>query len=102
MGVESIDEFLPEQRLRWLGHVERKDKEREPVKALHFKLNDAKKGMPKKRWKKVVKRDVIARGLQRMNTQDCTRSRLCCKNRLTCLAGEPTELQKEEDDKFSL
>ena len=30
-GVESINEFLREQRLRWLGHVERMDKEREPV-----------------------------------------------------------------------
>ena len=34
-GVERLEEFLRKQRLRWLGHVERMDKERGPVKALH-------------------------------------------------------------------
>ena len=48
-GVESIDKFLREQRLRWLGHVERMEKEKGAVKALQFKMDGTKKGTPKKR-----------------------------------------------------
>ena len=36
MGVKRLEEFLREQRLRCLGHVERMDEERCPVKALHL------------------------------------------------------------------
>ena len=32
-GVEKIEEFVREHRLRWFGHVERFDDERTPVKA---------------------------------------------------------------------
>ena len=41
-GGGGISEFLPEQKLRWLGHVEKMDKDRKPVKALHFKLDGTK------------------------------------------------------------
>ena len=37
-GVEKLEEFLREQRLRWMGHVERMDEERGPVKALHLEV----------------------------------------------------------------
>ena len=81
-GVESIDEFLREQRLQWLGRVERMDKESGPAKTLHFNLDGTKTHRPKKRWKEVVEQDMTARGLQRINAQDCTQWRLRCKNRL--------------------
>ena len=35
-GVERLEEFLREQRSRWLGHVKEMDEERNPVKALHL------------------------------------------------------------------
>ena len=35
--VERLEEFLREHRLRWLGHMERMDEERGPVKALQFR-----------------------------------------------------------------
>ena len=34
--VEGIKEFIKEQRLHWLDHMERIDNEREPIKALLF------------------------------------------------------------------
>ena len=40
---------------------------RELVKAVHFKLNDTEKRRPKKRRKEEVERDVITRGLQRVD-----------------------------------
>ena len=42
-GVERLEVFLREQRLRWLGHVERIDEERGPVKALHLEVDGTKK-----------------------------------------------------------
>ena len=83
MGVERLEEFLREQWLRWLGHVERMDEEKGPVKALHLEVDGTKKGRPKKRWKKALECDMIARGLQRLDAQDRERWQLGCKNRLT-------------------
>ena len=42
-GVERSEEFLREQKLRWLGHVKRMDEERGPVKALHLEVKGTKK-----------------------------------------------------------
>ena len=65
--VERLEEFLREQRLRWLGHVERMNEERGPVKALHFEVCGTNKGKPKKRWNEVLESDLIARGLQKLD-----------------------------------
>ena len=69
-GVVILEEFLRETRLRWLGHVERMDEERGPVKALLLEVDGTKKGRPKKRWKEVLECDMTARGLQRLDAQD--------------------------------
>ena len=69
-GVERFEEFLREQTLRWLGHVERMDEERVPVKALHLEVNGTKTGRPKRRWKEVLKCAMIDRALQRLDAQD--------------------------------
>ena len=78
-GGEKIEEFLREQMLRWLEHMEKIDDERAPVKAKMFAVNGSKKGRPKKRWKETVEKDMLARGL-RSNTQDHAMWRLGCKN----------------------
>ena len=50
-SVVRLEEFLREQKLRWLGHVERMDEERGPgpVKALLLEFIGTKKGKSKKR-----------------------------------------------------
>ena len=70
MGVVRLEEFLREKRLRWLGHVERMDEERGPVKALFLEVAGTKRERPKKRWKEVLECDMTARGLQRLDAQD--------------------------------
>ena len=50
-GEERLEKFLREQRLRWLGHVERIDEGRGPVEALHLKLVGKKKAEKKKEKK---------------------------------------------------
>ena len=82
-GVERLEEFLREQRLRWLGHVERMDEERgRSSKGTTLTVDGTKKGRPKKRWKEVLKCDMIARGLRRLDAQDRERWQLGCKNQL--------------------
>ena len=70
MGVVKSEEFLREKKLPLLGHVERMDEEMGGWE---------KKGRPKKRWKQVLKCDMTARGLQRLDAQDRERWRLDCK-----------------------
>ena len=42
MSVERLEEFQREQRLQWLGHVERMDEERDPVKAPLLEVDGSK------------------------------------------------------------
>ena len=88
-GVVRLEEFLREKRLRWLGHVERMDGERGPVKALLLAVDGTKKGRLKKRWKEVLECDMTARGLQRLDAQNRERWRLGCQSQLTPACGEP-------------
>ena len=37
--VDEMKEFLREQRLRWLGHVERMDENRGPAKAVQIQID---------------------------------------------------------------
>ena len=41
-GVVRLEEFLREKRLRWLGHVDRMDEKRGPVKALFLEVDRTK------------------------------------------------------------
>ena len=49
-GVVRLEEFLREKRLRWLGHIEKMDEERGPVKTLLLEVDGTKKGKPKKKY----------------------------------------------------
>ena len=51
-GVVRLEEFLREKRLRWVGHVERMNEERGPVKALLLEVEEQKKEDRKRGGKK--------------------------------------------------
>ena len=87
-GLEKSEKFLRKQRLRCLGRVERLNEERGLVKELHLKVYWTKKGRPKKKRKEMLKCDMIARGLQRLDAQDHERWQLGSKNRLTHASGK--------------
>ena len=80
IGVENIEELLREQRLQWFGHVELMADKRTRVKAKKIVVDGLKRGRPKKGWKKVTKKDMLAGGLQRSDAQDHAVRRLGCKN----------------------
>ena len=63
-GVKTMEEFLRELRLRWLGQIKKMDDERVPVNAISIGVNGLKKGRPKKRWRETREKEMMARGLK--------------------------------------
>ena len=59
------------------------DDEKTPVKVKDFVVYRSKKNRPKKRWKKVVEKDMLERGLRRADAPDRSLQKLGCKNPLS-------------------
>ena len=72
------------------------DKERVSVKALLLEVEGTNQRRAKKKWKEMLKCDMIARGLQRLGAQNRERLRPGYKNCLIPACGEHllAELQK--------
>src|SRR5260221_9939898 len=71
MGVEAIGVVVKRNRLRWFGHVERKD-DCDWVKGCTVLEVEGPKpgGRPKKTWMEGVKRDMREMGLRQADAQD--------------------------------
>jgi len=85
--VESIEDHLREQRLRWFGHMVRMDCKRPQSVAINFKTDCSKKGRPKKSWKEIIDVVMKVKGLKRLDAMDRTHWKLRCRNRLTLTCG---------------
>src|SRR5260221_6675578 len=72
MVVEAIGVVVKRNRLRWFGHVERKD-DCDWVKGCTVLEVEGPKprGRPKKTWMEVVKGDMKEMGLRWEDAQDC-------------------------------
>ena len=71
VGVDDLEEHLRQKRLRWFGHVMRRDEEVEIRKVLEMKIEGkGKKGRPMKRWIEVVEDDMRRRGVVREDAKN--------------------------------
>src|SRR5260221_11817755 len=71
MGVEVIGVVVKRNRLRWFGHVERKDDCHWVKGCTVLEVEGLKpRGIPKKTWMEVVKRDMKEMGLRREDVLD--------------------------------
>ena len=51
MGVDNLEEHLRQKRLRWFGHIARRDEKVEIKKVFELKIQgQRKRGRPVKRW----------------------------------------------------
>ena len=65
-GIVDIAEKMREARLRWFGHMERREAEEPARMAMEFEVEGSRmRGRPRKRWQDVVESDQRKRGLRR-------------------------------------
>ena len=77
IGIEPVGEVMRRRRLRWLGHVLRKDDEDWVKKCMDMEVDGRRgRGRPRKRWIEVVTCDMKERGLLREDIFDRGRWRL--------------------------
>ncbi|KAI4471307.1 hypothetical protein MML48_1g17267 [Holotrichia oblita] len=61
----TITQFVRAQRIRWLGHVERREEHRIVGKVLHLRpMLNRRKGRPRTRWIQAVERDLQEKGIR--------------------------------------
>ena len=85
LGIENVAEVVRRGRLRWFGHVERKDKE-DWVSACRYLVVEGTRprGRGKKKWSECNDEDLRSLGLNRKDAQDRVFWKSCTSgNRLT-------------------
>jgi len=69
--VTAIADVMRRNRLRWFGHVERKNEEDWVKRCTGLQVSGMRrKGRPRKTWAKVVEEDMEELGLDREDAQD--------------------------------
>ena len=76
LGIDDIGEVMRRNRLRWFGHVERRDELCwiKRIETLQVDGNGV-KGRLRKRWREVLKEDMRKKGLCREDAWDRSRWR---------------------------
>ena len=71
LGVDDIALILQQNRLRWYGHVLRKDDDDCVKKCMEYEVEGSRpRGRPKRTWKEVVREDCQARKLNKEDAVD--------------------------------
>ena len=71
MGIEKISDVIRHSRLRWMGHVLRKEGNDWVKKSMEMTVGGSRgRGRPKMTWEKVAERDMKVRGLVRNDAKD--------------------------------
>jgi len=63
---ENIVKWIKGQRISWLGHLERMEEDRMPIKIFTQDLDGTRqRGRPRKEWREEVERDIQVLGVRR-------------------------------------
>jgi len=74
MDIVPVEEVMRMRRLRWYGHVERKNDEDGVKRAMDLEVEGKRpRGRPRKTWKATVEEDMKVRGLTREMAHDRAR-----------------------------
>ena len=79
LAIDDIAEVMRQNRLRWFGHVERRDELCwiKRIETLQIDGNGV-KGRPRKRWREVLREDMRKKGLCRKMLGTGEGGRECC------------------------
>jgi len=76
LGLDDIISVLQQKRLRWYGHVLRKEGNDWVKKGMEYEVEGARpRGRPKKTWTMIVQKDCQVRKLNREDAMDHNRWR---------------------------
>jgi len=79
LGILSVADVVRKDRLRWYGHVERKDVEDRVSKCRRLEVQGCRgRGRPKKIWEQSEKCDIRKYGMQRVKPFDKDKWRSYC------------------------
>ena len=83
-GVDEVEIVMSERRLRWVGHVKRREQD-DPIKrVMNLEVTGRQpRGRPKKTWKKTVEEDMRRVGVQEEDALDRGRWRAMTKRQTT-------------------
>jgi len=71
LGIDDIILIPHQNRLRWYGHVLRKEDTDWVKKCMEYEVEGSRpRGRPKRTWKEVVQKDCQARNLNREDAMD--------------------------------
>ena len=71
LGIECVENKIQRGRLRWFGHVERKEENNWVKKCTRMNvIGVVNRGAPRKTWRSCVKRDMKAMGIKEEMAQD--------------------------------
>ena len=62
---ENIVKLIKEQKISWLGYLERMEEDRMPKKIFTQELEGTRRGRTRKGWKEEVERDLQVLGVRR-------------------------------------
>ena len=68
--VDDLKEHLRQKRLKWFGHIARRDEEVEIKKVFELKIGQRKRGRSMKRWIDIVEEDMKKRGVVQHDAGD--------------------------------
>ena len=84
MKVGKLQGKMRETRLRWLGHVARRDDDYVGRRVRQLDIGKRKRGRPKRRWKDCIKEDLELAGLKEEDALDRAKWRKAIRT------GDPT------------
>jgi len=71
LGIDDITLILQQNRLRWYGHVVRKEDTDWVKKRMEYEVEGSRpRGRPKRMWREVVQKDCHACNLNREDAMD--------------------------------
>ena len=71
LGVDDIALVLQQNRLRWYGHVLRKEDDDGVKKCMEYEVEGPRpRGRPKRTWREVVREDCHARKMNKEDAMD--------------------------------
>ena len=82
--VGELKEKVRESRMRWLGHILRREEDYVGKRVRQLKVGKQKRGRPKRRWKDCIQEDMKILGLCEKDAED----RVKWRNSIRC--GDPT------------